>query len=212
MKKLILSIIFLSFSLINFAQLITPFTSRYSVTQKGGIVFIGNNATGCGSGSTCTGGNCATAHAEVPPHGVGVDNDFVESYIDIDNDASTFMSSSDSLNLPSCSKITFAGLYWGAGGSTGDPNGTHWVTRNTVKLKLNNGAYQTLTADASYDNSTGYKSYHNFKNITSIVAAAGTNGRYTLANMPILNDNGNTTNRWGGWVRYYYSRKKFVRI
>ena len=200
MKKFIFSIALLSIGLISYAQLITPFSIRYTVTQKGDIVIIGNTATNCGTGSSCTNGNCATAHAEMPPHGLAVDNDFINTYIDIDNDASTFMSSSDSLNLPFCSQITFAGLYWGAGGTVGDPDGSHWATRNTLKLKLNNGAYQTLTADATYDNNTGYKSYHNFKNITSLVSAAGIKGRYTIANMPILNDNGTTKNRWGGWV------------
>ena len=155
MKNLILSITLLSISLISSAQLITPFTTRYSTTQKGGIVMLANTATSCGTGTTCTGGNCATAHSELPPGGVGVDNDFINTYIDIDNDATTFMSSSDSLNLPSCSQITFAGLYWGAGGGIGDPQGTHWSTRTTIKLKLNNGAYQTLTADAAYVNNVG---------------------------------------------------------
>ena len=161
---------------------------------------LANTAAGCGTGNTCTGGNCATAHAEAPPGGVGVDNDFVQTYVDIDGDASTFMSSSDSLNLPSCSTISFAGLYWGAGGAIGEANGTHWATRANVKLKVNAGVYLNLTADATFDNNTGYKSYHNFKDITSIVSAAGRKGRYTVANMPLLNDAGGTSNRWGGWA------------
>ena len=205
MKKIVLSLTLLSISLASVAQLVTPFTARYSVTQKGGIVMLANTASGCGTGTTsCGSKNCVQAHAELPPMGTSVDNDFVNTYVDIDNDATTFMSSSDSLNLPSCSNVTFAGLYWGAGGTIGDPNGAHWSTRNTLKLKLNNGSYQTLTADATFSNNTGYKSYHNFKDITSIVTAAGGKGRYTIANMPMLNDNGTgnnaSKNRWGGWV------------
>ena len=173
MKKLLLTFTLLSIGLVSSAQLITPFTARYSVTQKGGIVMIANTASGCGTGTTACGAKtCAQAHAEVPPLGTSVDNDFVNTYVDIDGDPSTFMSSSDSLSLPSCSQITFAGLYWGAGGTTTDPNGSHWSTRNTVQIKLNNGTYQTLTADASFDNTAGYKSYHNFKDITSMVSAA----------------------------------------
>lgn len=200
MKKLLLLFTLSLQVCLSFAQLITPFTVRYAITQKGGIVMIGNTAAGCGAGTTCTGGTCTTAHSEIPPAGVGVDNDFIQSYVDIDGNASTFMSSSDSLNLPSCSLISFAGLYWSAGGAIGSPDGLNWATRADVKLKVNNGAYQNLSADVIQDNNIGYKSYHCFKDITSIVAAAGAKGRYTVADMPLLNDNGVTMNRWGGWA------------
>ena len=165
---------------------------------------LANTAAGCGAGtSSCGGLNCVNSHAEMPPAGTAVDNDFVQTYVDVDGDATTYMSSSDSMNLASCSNVTFAGLYWGAGGAstTGQTNGAHWTARNTVKLKVNNGTYQTLTADNSFDNTTGYLSYHNFKDITSIVAAAGTKGRFTVANMPLLYDASTTvSNRWGGWA------------
>ncbi len=210
MKKLLLSIVLLSISYISLAQLITPFTIRFGVTQKGGITMIGNAAAGCGATSgngSCLSHACTTAHAEAAPNGVGVDNDFVQNYVDIDADAATFMSSSDSLALPNCSLISFAGLYWAAGGETGAPDGSHWATRASCKLKVNNGAYTTLTATGAnqYNNNQGYKSYHNFVNITSIVQAAGRNARYTVADMPLLNDNtagntGNSVNRWGGWA------------
>ena len=202
MKKGLLAFLLVSVSFISTAQLITNFTVRYGITQKGGITMIGNTATGCGAANgSCLSHTCAQAHAEVPPLGVGVDNDFVQNYVDIDGNATTFMSSSDSLNLPACSLISFAGLYWGAGGATSDANGTHWVTRAQVKLKVNNGAYQSLTADNTFDNTVGYKSYHNFKDITSIVTAAGAHGRYTVADMPIINDASLTSlNRWGGWA------------
>ena len=201
MKKVILFILLTSISIASFAQLITPFTARFAVTQKGGITIIGNTATSCGAASSsCQNHTCAQAHAEVSPGGVGVDNDFVQSYVDIDADGTTFMSSSDSLTLPSCSLISFAGLYWGAGGAVGEADGPNWPTRANAKIKVNNGAYVNITADATFDNNTGYKSYHNFKNITNIVTAAGINARFTIANMPLLNDAGGTTNRWGGWA------------
>ena len=210
MKKVTFTFALITIGLVSVAQLITPFTVRYSVSQKGGIVMLANTAAGCGSGTTACGGeNCAQAHAELPPNGTAVNNDFINNYADIDNDATTFMSSSDSLNLSACSRITFAGLYWGAGGTTTDPSGTHWALRDTVKLKLNNGTYQSLTADYEYDNTVGYKSYHCFKDITSIVAA-GMNGRYTIANIPILNDAGTTKNRWGGWVIVIIYKNDFL--
>ena len=200
MKKLLLSILLASIGFVSFAQLITAFTPRFSATQKGGITIIGNTAAGCGAAvSSCQSHTCATAHAEIAPAGVGVDNDFIQTYIDIDADASTFMSSSDSLSLPSCSLISFAGLYWGAGGAIGEADGTRWSTRANAKIKINNGAYVNITADATFNNNTGYKSYHNFKDLTTVLQAAGIHARFTMANMPLLNDAGSTTNRWGGW-------------
>ena len=204
MKKLLTTLSFMVIGLLSMAQLITPFTTRYTVTQKGGIVILANTAAGCGTGtSSCASLNCVNSHAEMPPLGTAADNDFVQNYVDIDGNASTYMSSSDSMNLASCSQITFAGLYWGAGGpsTNGQTNGTHWTNRANVKLKVNNGAYQTLTADNAFNNTTGYLSYHNFKDITSIVSAAGIKGRFTVADMPLLYDASTTVkNRWGGWA------------
>ena len=132
---------------------------------------------------SCT--NCNTTIAQVPPSGNGVNNDFTISYVDIDNNSSTFMSSSDSLNLSDCSEILWAGLYWTARLSTsGNPGSTtNYTTRNQIKLKVNNGAYQSLTADELLDNSTGHQTYHCYKNITSVVQNNGPKARYTVADL-----------------------------
>ena len=67
-------------------------------------------------------------------------------------------------------------------------NATNSPTRNNIKIKVNNGAYQNISADISQLNTTGYTSYHDFKDITSIVKAAGVNARFTVANIPFVND------------------------
>jgi len=185
MKKLLLFLVFLTAGVITFAQVITPFKIRKTVTQKGGIIYLSNTS------SKAIPDNIV--QNEMPPAGTGYDNNFTNGYVDIDGDATTFMSSSDQLNLPACSEITWAGLYWGADCSSGDEN---FSTRDQVKLKVNSGAYMNLTADLKYDNTVGFRTYHCFKDITTIVKANGLNDLYTVAN--VATDIGGK-NLFGGW-------------
>ncbi|MGB4844997.1 MAG: T9SS type A sorting domain-containing protein [Ferruginibacter sp.] len=117
---------------------------------------------------------------------------------------STFNSSSADLNLPSCSNILFAGLYWstGEGSNTGS---TAWITgETTCKLKLPGAAnYTNITSSQTdYWNPTlipsyAHTGYQSFANITSLVNATNPNGTYTLANVtsPLgIHD------AYGGWT------------
>jgi gliding motility-associated-like protein/uncharacterized repeat protein (TIGR01451 family) len=160
-----------------FTQVIDPFSIRYQNQQKGGITMLANVSVSCS--------NCNSTTAVVPPTGSGTNNDFTMNYVDIDNNSSTFMSSSDSLNLSDCSEVLWAGLYWTARLSTNGTPGatTNYTTRNQIKLKVNNGAYQSLTADELLDNSVGHQTYHCYKNITSIVQSNGVKARYTVADL-----------------------------
>ena len=104
------------------------------------------------------------------------------------------MSSSDSLNLDDCSEISWAGLYWSAEINSNVPG---FNTRNTVKLAVNSGFYQSLIADEMVDAFTiSHPSYHCFKDITSIVQSAGIKARFTIAD--ITTQTGN--NKFGGWT------------
>ncbi|MFY7965664.1 MAG: hypothetical protein ACOVO1_12265, partial [Chitinophagaceae bacterium] len=190
MGKTNLTFLFTLLSIIGYSQVITPFSIRYQTTQKGGIVYLANAAVSCAANPTTVGGSCQTGSVAVPPSGTYRNNDFNAAYVDIDGNSTTFQSSSDSLALSNCSSISFAGLYWGAiGGATqGNAN---------VKLRVNNGSYQTIVADQKFVNTTGYNSYHNFKNITSIVQAAGTNARFTVADIPTSGIG--SSNVWGSW-------------
>ena len=105
---------------------------------------VSNVALSCSNGSN----NCATAQAQTPPNGTYANGDFSMAYMDIDADAGTFMSSSDSIALPNCSEILWAGLYWSARIAA---NTANYANRSQVRLKLNNGAYQVLTADQTLD-------------------------------------------------------------
>jgi hypothetical protein len=54
-----------------------------------------------------------------------------------------------------------------------------------------------LTADEIQDNTVGYKTYHCFKDITSILQANSLTSNYTVANMA---GDVNGTNLFGGWT------------
>lgn len=173
------------------SQIVDPFSIRYQNQQKGGIKLLSNVSVTCS--------NCSTSQNEIPPAGSGQNNNFTMNYVDIDGLSSTFMSSSDSLNLQVCSEILWAGLYWtgrvGTGGAV--TSTTNYSLRNQVKLRVGTGAYQTLVADEITDNTTGHQTYHCFKNITSIVQSNGTNARYTIADLVTKTG---VSQVYGGWT------------
>lgn len=185
MIKRLLTIGFVLFFLASSGQSVVPFKTRFHADEKGGIVFLANTVVSCR--------NACPETAELPPGGIGKNNDFIASYVDIDANPSTFSSSSDSLALPKCSQILFAGLYWGA---EGDGAVAQWNSKDSVKLMVNNGNYVDLKADTLINNITGYSSYHCFKDITSLVLTGG-NSRYTVAN--VVSDTG-SVNKFAGWT------------
>ncbi len=185
-KNLLILLVLLSGINTIYSQVVTPFAVRKTLTQKGGIVYLSNTSSKANPTSI--------VQNELPVGGTGYNNNFTNTYVDIDADPTTWMSSSDQLNLPACTEISWAGLYWGADCSSGDEN---FATRTQVKLKINSGSYIDLTADYLKDNTVGYKTYHCYKDITSIVSGGGLNSTYTIANM--AGDIGNT-NLFGGWT------------
>jgi large repetitive protein len=192
MKKLSLLLFYSLFVISStHSQIVDPFAIRYQNQQKGGIRMLANASVTCS--------NCTTSQNEFPPAGNGQNNNFNMNYIDVDGISSTFMSSSDSLNLQPCSEVLWAGLYWtgrvGTGGAV--TTTTNYTLRNQVSLRTGTGAYQTLTADEITDNTVGHQTYHCFKNITSIVQANGNNSRYTIANVVTRTGSAGV---YGGWT------------
>jgi hypothetical protein len=156
---LFFSLIFLlgSFSVHVFSQVVSPFSIREQIQQKGGIRFVSNVSVTCNSGTNCTNGQ-----SQLPPSGTAQNNNFTMSYVDIDGDPTTFMSSSDSLNLANCSEISWAGLYWGGKITTSTAN---YANRSQIRIKVGNGSYQQLNADQTINNTTGAVTYFCFKEI-----------------------------------------------
>ncbi len=174
----------------SFSQVVVPFKTRYSSTQKGNIVHVANSIV------TCTGSGCGTAQAQIPPAGTNNNNDFNTAYIDIDGNATTFSSSSSVLTLPACSYITYAGLYWGADANSST---TGFGTRDQIKFRTPAAAaYNNITADTMITtNVGGHDMYACYKNVTSYVSAGG-NGNYFVAN--VIAKTGSIKNISGGWT------------
>lgn len=184
--KVFTLIVCFSISFASFGQLIDPFAIRFQANQKGSIRMLANVSVGC---------SCS-AHNEMPPGGTGDNNGFSATFVDVDTDGSTFMSSSDQLDLPNCSEISWAGLYW-VGMLNNTPSNTpNFASRNQVKLSVDGGAYINLTADELFDNTVGKVTYFGFKDITSIVQANSITSSYTVAN--VVTQNGSNT--FGGWT------------
>lgn len=171
------------------AQIITPFTVRYTNNIEGDIELIGNGLMTCPSGS----GNCAAAQAG----GSFSNNSFEMTYIDIDGDAATFNSSNARLKLPTGATVLFAGLYWGgdtAKGVTGGSGSTapNPTARNQVKLKVPRArSYKKLNGTLIGVRNTDYQA---FIDVTEIVKKAG-NGTYTVADVQA----GTGADRYAGW-------------
>jgi gliding motility-associated-like protein/uncharacterized repeat protein (TIGR01451 family) len=196
MKKLILLFSLSVFFYTQFsAQIVDPFAIRYQINHKGGLVFLSNTTLTC---------DCA-ANNEMPPGGTSNNNNLPMDFVDIDADASTFMSSTDQLNLPNCSEIVWAGLYWNGILNNIPANTTNHNIRNQVKLSVNNGAYSTITADEVLDNTVGKIAYFAFKDITSIVQANPINASYRVANV-VAQTGANT---FGGWTIVVVYRNVF---
>ena len=170
------------------SQLFEPFEIRYQNAQKGGIRFLSNVALSCSSG------NCSSLQAQMPPSGNGANDNQNMQFVDIDSDFSTFMSTSDSLDLENCSEVLWAGLYWSGEISTGTQG---YAQRDQVKISVNSEPYQNITAEETIDISgISHPSYNCFKEITSIVQNAGIKARFTVANVLARS---NASNVFGGW-------------
>lgn len=155
---LLLLIALLFIPLFTKAQTTTPFVQRYEKQGiNGDLTLIGNSNVG--------------ESATVPYNG-DTQNNFIDMvFIDIDNDASTFNSSSANFTTAACNKVIYAGLYWGAVSAPTTP------ARNEVKFKIPGGAYQDLTADIQLD-------VIYYKDVTAIVTAnTNPNGDYFVANI-----------------------------
>lgn len=179
------------------AQPVVPFRARYTSTQKGSLVYVSNNFISCTVGTTSGGISCDSAK-NIPPTAVTQkdNNSYPAAYIDIDGDPSTFSSSSANLSLPTCSYVTWAGLYWGADIKQAGP---YWATRDSVKLmRPGLASYIPLKADTmiTHNVPAHNRMYFAYKNVTSIVQAGGI-GTYTCADLRGYPD---STNKTGGWT------------
>jgi gliding motility-associated-like protein/uncharacterized repeat protein (TIGR01451 family) len=164
------------------AQLMEPFSVRYSESLKGNFTIIANNMLSRTSTGDYNGDNN--------------NHDFNNNvYVDIDTDPSTFNSSSANFVNPdpsvSCISIFKAFIYWAAADtelSNGDDNQPGW-NFNDIKLMLpGEVVYTTITADdvifRGRDTHFEDDPYICVKDITTqVTALADKYGTYQVANV-----------------------------
>jgi len=198
MRKQLLFLLALLCSITNFGQTVVPFSLRYTTSAKGSIEFVSNASLQC-DGTGGGGANCVDLAAELPPafDSWSQNNDHNAEYIDIDSDPSTFSSSADSLDLPLCSRIAYAAIYWGGRSDNDDPG---FGNRGDIKIGINGLSYTDISADtiidAGADEGLGNRVYYCFADITELVQGNPIQSLYTVANV-YSRLGGN--NRWGGW-------------
>lgn len=198
LRLILLALIFFQ-SYFVISQNLKPFTPRFDKRLKGDMLLIGNNILNRDGGRN--------ARPNVAYNGTSLNSDFDMKYIDIDNDNTTFSSSSATLTVPkpACYKIVYAGLYWGAILQQNDRTGI-----DKVKLKLpSGGGYNDITGQIIYDANTtpigsdNNKTYACYADITSLVAGqTDAQGVYTVANVKSSEGTNSGTGLSAGWSIY----------
>jgi len=181
MKRIILlQCFFLAAIWVATAQTQTTFNERYKATVKGDMIVVGNTVIG----TTKTGDY----------NGGGDNNSNVQIYADIDNDPTTFNSTSAEVKDPNpsgvCPRIVKkAYLYWAGNAETTIVNNSE-----KVKFKIDNGSYYDILGTAILRQNNLY--IYRADVTDKLTKVAGT---YTVANVQIANGRLNSA---AGWVLF----------
>jgi hypothetical protein len=181
----------------SYSQLAVPFKVRYQSYVKGDMTVISNNIVNRKESRTFT----SEPYNDISEN-AKLNDQFEMNYIDIDDDESTFSSSSAELSLENISskKIKYAGLYWSAtykyDSGVRDKKWNYVAVDNTrasvneIKLKLpGQNNYIAINGDVIFDglNVKNFKesaSYAVYADVTKhIQALSNPNGEYTVANI-----------------------------
>ncbi|WP_027391203.1 OmpA family protein [Aquimarina latercula] len=198
-------LILLCFSFNLQAQVEVPLEKRTEFTIKGDFKFVSNTILGKVSNDDGT----DQFDPNKSYNNGGLNNQFRMGFIDIDNDPSTFNSSSADLDITSgCAAIKHVGLYWTA--SYADENREHDISSIKIKYPGNN-SYSTIKDaqiihDYYNDSKSLFKQYSCYKDITKeVMNLENPTGTYTVANIPVttseVNDDATLGNGLaGGWT------------
>jgi len=185
------------------AQVVRPYGIVYSDNVKGDFQIIGNTVMAVysidGSGDTVYNAVMNSTSAN--------NNDQTMQWLNLDpgHGLNTYNSSAATLSVPPGSTITFARLYWGGRVSLSTFN-LKLALNQQVRIKKDNGAYYTFQADgidslSSTNESDTAMAYQMFTDITSYLNTVGSNGVFTVGNIPCAQGHpgGNSNGAYGGW-------------
>ncbi|UPQ78386.1 SPOR domain-containing protein [Flavobacterium azooxidireducens] len=181
----------------SYSQLAVPFKVRYQSYVKGDMTVISNNIVNRKESRTFT----SEPYNDISET-AKLNDQFEMNYIDVDDDKSTFSSSSAGLNLENSSskKIKYAGLYWSAtykyDSGIRDKKWNYVAVDdnrssvNEIKLKLpGQNEYIDIYGDIIFDglNIKNFKEsapYAVYADVTKhIQSLQNPNGEYTVANI-----------------------------
>ncbi|WP_298319037.1 OmpA family protein [uncultured Aquimarina sp.] len=201
--SLVIAILYFSFNI--YGQVEVPLEKRTEFTIKGDFKFVSNTILGKVSNDDGT----DVFNPNKSYNNGGLNNQFRMGFIDIDNDPSTFNSSSADLDITSgCASIKHVGLYWTA--AYADENRENDIT--SIKIKYPGNESYTSITDATVihdyynDSKSLFKQYSCYKDITDqIMNLEDPTGTYTVANIPAttseINDDDALGNGLaGGWT------------
>jgi uncharacterized repeat protein (TIGR01451 family) len=204
-NNLFLLIVVCSVSTLAYGQVEVPLKKRTELTLKGDFNFVSNTILGKVSNDDGT----SIFDTNKSYNDGGLNNQFKMGFIDIDNDPSTFNSSSANLDIDSdCNVIRHVGLYWTA--AYADDKRQHDIT--SIKIKYpGQKSYVTITDgqiihDYYKDSESLFQQYSCYKDITKdILNLKNPLGTYTVANIPATttktNDDETLGNGLaGGWT------------
>lgn len=159
----------------------------------------------------------------------GVNDGTKMKYVDIDDTASTFNSSSANLTIPEDAIVKYAALYWTATYPTEKgtkvPKAKRYVYKangeptkdiQEIQFKIPGGTYRPLRGELVYDGQQGTikevtssRPYTCYKEITDLIKEnQSVNGTYTVANIPVTQGyiSGGSA---AGWMLYViYEREQ----
>ncbi|GAA4271709.1 hypothetical protein GCM10022258_10030 [Aquimarina gracilis] len=188
-----------------YSQVEVPLEKRTEFTFRGDFKFVSNTILGKVSNDDGSG----IFDPNKSYNDGGLNNQFQMGFIDIDNDPTTFNSSSADLIIDAeCNSIKHVGLYWTA--AYADENRQHDITSVKIKYPGHN-TYSTITDgeiihDYYNDEKSLFKQYSCYKDITKeVLSLKNPLGTYTLANIPattseVNNDPKLGNGLTGGWT------------
>jgi hypothetical protein len=162
--------------------------------MHGGVTSAANSVVTCGETVTPGAPQCAEVRRGEDD---GRGGDYEVAYIDVDDDANTYNSSSATLQLPRGAHVTYARLYWGGNIRVGEqkPRGDN----DRVLIAEPGGAYKELLADSvtGSGEAAGYEGFSASADVTRLVREGG-RGPYTVGQVNAAMGH-SETGGWGGW-------------